>query len=350
MSSPHDAEALARAVAASYEAAETAVIETIARRVAKGIEVGDEHWLTRKLAEVRTLRRQVEVIVARLERSTPDGVQAALRKARSVGLAQAKADLAQIQISAPISTTVNEASVVALAGRTTQSLQATHLRILRSADDVYREAVAEAARTVLTGTETRRQASQRVLDTFANRGVTGFIDKAGRSWNLASYSEMAMRSATGQAAVQGTLDGYVAAGRDLVMISDSPEECELCRPWEGRVLSIAGKTPDHATVADAEAAGLFHPGCTHRPYLYTPGLTRRPTQTENPQGYEDRQEQRHLERGIRQWKRREAAALDDVAGAKAQAKVREWQGRMRGFIDETDRLRDYGREQIKTAI
>src|SRR5690606_18083284 len=32
-----------------------------------------------------------------------------------------------------------------------------------------------------------------------------------------------------------------------------------CRPWEGKVLSLTGRTPGYSTVAEARAAGLFHP-------------------------------------------------------------------------------------------
>jgi len=345
-------ERLAREVLAAYEDAEARIAATIARLLAKDID-DDAYsllWAQRKQLEIVVLRRQVERILGELASATPQQVLAALSDARRHGLEVAKADLTHAGIAFAESVAVNQASVAALAGATTQALGSTHLHVLRSAQDVYREAVAAAARGVVTGTETRRQAAQRVLDRFADRGVTGFVDRTGRAWNLASYAEMAVRSTATKAAVQGQVDSYRGAGRDLIFVSDSPEECELCRPWEGKVLSISGETLGHPTVAEAEAAGLWHPGCTHRANLYTPGLTQPPRVTENPEGYEQRQQQRYLERGIRAWKRREAVALDDVTRAKAQAKVREWQGRMREFIDETDRLRLRYREQIKNAI
>jgi hypothetical protein len=133
------------------------------------------------------------------------------------------------------------------------------------------------------------------------------------------------------------------------MVTDSPEECELCRPWEGKVLSSSGTTPGYPTVAEARDAGLFHPGCTHDLALYTPGLTRKPTDTDNPAGYEERQQQRYIERGIRQWKKREAVAVTDEAKALATAKKREWSGRMKRFVAEKDRLRQRGRESIGSA-
>lgn len=366
MIDPRTAERLARDVLASYEAAETAVLEAIAKRLAAGegaaleaierrllaggIIPDDYAWQRRKLAEIRTLRRQVESIVARLGRETPEQVLSALTEARRLGLADAKAELAKVGIGAEFEVAVDRRTVVALARATTSALEQTHLRILRTADDVYRQAVSAATRPLLAGARTRLQAAQRVLDIFADRGVTGFVDRAGRSWNLASYAEMATRSASGQAAVQGSLDGYLAADRDLVIVSDSPEECPLCRPWEGKVLSITGKTPGYPTIAEARNAGLFHPGCTHGTTAYIPGLTRKKPDTDNPQGYADRQEQRRLERGVRQWKRREAVALDEQARTATRAKVREWQGKLRQHVDRTGMQRLRYREQIKSAV
>lgn len=352
MIDPRTAERLAREVFAAYEDAETRIAATIARLVARGLteESYSLTWARGKAEEIVSLRRQVQAILDNLDRSTPEQVIAALVKARSLGVADAKSDLVRAGISTAFEVATDRRSVASIAAATTRTLAGTHLLIMRTSDDVYRDAVAAAARGVATGIETRRAASQRVLDTFADRGVTGFIDGAGRNWNLASYAEMAMRSTTGQTAVQGALDGYVAADRDLVIVSDSPEECELCRPWEGRVLSITGKTAGYPTVADAAAAGLWHPGCTHTVGLWVPGLSRRMQGTANPQGYDDRQEQRYLERGVRQWKRREAVALDDAAKRRAAAKTREWQGRLREHVDATGMQRLPYREQVRKAI
>ncbi len=43
----------------------------------------------------------------------------------------------------------------------------------------------------------------------------------------------------------------------------SKKTCDKCKAWVGRIVSITGKTPEYPTLADAKAAGLFHPRCTH---------------------------------------------------------------------------------------
>jgi hypothetical protein len=187
------------------------------------------------------------------------------------------------------------------------------------------------------GAQTRRQAAQSALDRFANRGVTGFVDRAGRRWELESYTEMALRTANGRAQVAGTLDRLQAGGIGLVIVSNHPQECPLCRPWEGKVLSITGTVPagvvldDGAvvagSVAQAQVDGLQHANCRHTLTAYVPGLTVAPGHTADPAGDRARQEQRRLERGVRQWRRREAVALDEPA---RRSGVRPWPGTWTG--------------------
>ena len=189
------------------------------------------------------------------------------------------------------------------------------------------------------------------LDLFAGHGVTGFVDSAGKQWALASYAEMACRTAAHNAARQGVFDAVLAQGRDLVIISGSPSCCDMCAPWEGQVLSLDGATPGYPTLAEAEGDGLFHPSCAHSADPYIEGLTRRSaTQYGDPERYAAQQQQRYLERGVRGWKMRQAGALDDLAAAKAKAHVREWQGRLREHVAKHDLPRLRYREQIGKAI
>jgi hypothetical protein len=203
----------------------------------------------------------------------------------------------------------------------------------------------------LAGDFTRRGAAQAALDSFASRGITGFVDGSGKAWNLASYTEMACRTAAHNAARQGVFDGVRSAGRDLVIVSGSPSCCDMCAPWEGEVLSLDGATPGYPTLAEAEGDGLFHPNCAHSADPYVEGLTRLgTTQQGDPVRYAAQQQQRYLERGVREWKRREAASLDDLAAGKARAKVGEWQARLREHTAANDLRRLSYREQIGKAI
>src|SRR5574343_75704 len=249
---------VAQAVADLYGQAVSDLLGVVARRLARGID--QPGWAERKLAETIDLRRQVQLIVDALANQAPGVVETAVRTGWDAGLGTGTA------------TQINEAAVEALVRETVAQVEAANGQILRQALDVYRAVIAEAAGQPLIGAQTRLQAAQRALDRFADRGVATFVDRAGRRWALETYTEMATRTAAGRAQVAGTLARFEAAGDDLVIVSDAPQECSVCRPWEGKVLSITGRTPKGArvvggdgqrftvagTVRDAQSAGLHH--------------------------------------------------------------------------------------------
>jgi hypothetical protein len=247
-------------------------------------------------------------------------------------------------------------------------LRGTYTPILRWALDAYRTVVAAYSSGALAGTHTRLRAAQIAWEELIGRGITGFTDKAGRRWELASYVEMAMRSTTAQAAVEGHLDRLREAGINLVIVSNAPQECVKCRRWEGKVLTRTGPEgtrtiqAEHGirdgvmvdveiagTVTEAILAGLMHPNCRHSLSAYLPGVTRPMTNTADPQGDKDRQRLRALERKVREWKRKEAGALDEPSRKRAAAKVRAWQAEIRHHVDETGLIRQRQREQIGVA-
>jgi minor capsid protein 2 len=360
--SPALAEGLARATVRVYEDAELALLQLLARRLGQGLE--RPLWAVERLARVQTVRTDAQRVVAALQRAAGVSIAEAVGVAYARGLAAALVDLERARVRAAQVLPGGRATD-ALIGETVQAVTATHAGILRATVDIYRQVVAEVAGRVLLGVETRRQAAQAALDRLASRGITGFRDQRGRRWDVVSYAEMAMRTATGRAAIEGHLDRLSAAGLDLVIVSDAPQECPLCRPWESKVLARTGaagvvqvanvltgrpmRVHVAGTVATARAAGLFHPSCRHSLSAFLPGLTHPTTGTADPQGDRDRQQLRYLERGVRQWRRREALALDDQAAARARARARAWQARIRSHVASTSAKRQPQRERIGTA-
>ena len=99
-------------------------------------------------------------------------------------------------------------------------------------------------------------------------GITAFIDKRGRSWNMASYTDMLCRTSSMQIFHQAKTNEYLAHGEDLVIVTSHTPTCAKCAPWNGRILSLTGETPGFPTMDEARAAGLFHPNCRHTYGLY----------------------------------------------------------------------------------
>ena len=362
---------ISRRAAEVYADLEFSLMDMIASRLAADVDVPE--WAQRKQAEITALRKVADKQVKRARRRglkvVGKGIPEAYRAGAEVGLK----DLKAIEIkgsfnrSSPqvlLSMIEQQMRGDVLGMQVTTALRDIDVQILRSTFDIYRSVIAEASLPqVLTGVETRRTAAMRALDRFSKRGITGFIDKANRNWQLESYVEMAVRTGSGHAMVQGRLDSYKVGGRDLVIVSDAPEECKVCRPWEGRILSISGADPKHASIASARAAGLFHADCRHDVRPYVSGLTKKlyNTKTADPEGNAERIRQRYLERQVRENKRRVASAeswlREDRGNLEAQAnlfrsrgRLQASQGRLTDFIDESGRKRLRYREQIGNAI
>ena len=365
--SPWMAEDLSTGVRDLYADAEERLLAMVARRLADGIDA--PQWMEAKLADIQALRRGAQAVVDELGKATSLEVHDAVGEAYNVGARAGLIELGALDDGTAVrlaEQTPGTRRADRLAMETIAVVNESHRGILRGVEDVYRNVLAQAAATPLLGVETRRQATQTAVARFTERGVTSFVDRAGRNWSMTTYAEMATRTAVGRAAVEAHHDQLSAAGTELVMVSQSPHECPKCRPWEGKILALDG--PDgkrtveveHATEDDvmvtvevagtldeARRAGLQHPNCRHTTSVYLPGITRPPAKAAtDPDGYEATQRQRAIERNIRKHKLRAASAVDPAAKRAAEARVRVWQGQMRDHLDaHPELMRKRYREQ-----
>lgn len=375
----------------------------IARLLAAGMQ--SPAWAQQKLAAVRELRQAAEMLLQQAARDTDGLVAQALVLAYMRGGEAANRELAKMgtpltvafaaerlqqQPGMALSAIVNANRVEAAAklARATAAfpglgalqrmvwslaarIRSTYLPILRWAEDVYREVIAKTALPgVLMGVLTRRRAAQVAWERLLSDGVKGFTDKSGRRWDLASYVEMAVRSGVAQAAVEGHLDRLADAKIDYVIVSDAPQECVKCRPWEGKILARTGPPGPRTimlpsaltgqlvevhiagTVAEAILAGLMHPNCRHSLSAYLVGATRIPRHTADPDGDEARQQLRYMERQVRKAKLKAQAAIDPAAVKRHASGARQWQAKIREHVTATEHLgikRQPGRELIGTA-
>lgn len=342
--SPHQAEELARRIVDLYTAAEYELLQQMARHLDKGLDA-DEHWTERQLREIQTFQRAALAVLEKLRADSGLAVREVIVQAGNRGAAVAVGQLVSAGIASAM---VDPYAVTAIAAELEQTLTASRSRIFRSVDDIYRKVIAETTPLASQGTITRRTAADRALRRLAANGVTGFIDRAGKRWEAASYVEMASRQATKEAAIQGHVDRLRANGHNLVIVSDVPQECEKCRPFEGKVLALRPEN-QYTSLDEAKRRGLFHIGCRHSITRYQPGRTRSFGETADPQGDKDRQKLRYLERCVRAAKREEAAALDEQGRKAARAKVRARQAQIREHVDTTSAKRQRNRESITQA-
>ncbi|MFI5778128.1 phage minor capsid protein [Nocardia sp. NPDC051570] len=351
-------------VAQIYADAEVQLLARVAKAIEKGIDT--PQWVNVQLSEISRLSKEARGFLLALDPVVAEQIEAALTSAHATGIAAADGDIPGPRSSTP-APIVSQEAVAALAAETTAAVVGTHSQILRSTIDGYRQVVAEVAGRIVTGVGDRRDATQAALDRFAARGVTGFRDKAGRRWRLDTYTEMAVRTAALRVLKQGHTDRLVQRGYDLVVISSHPRPAPQCRRFEGRVVSLTGRTPTGkvettspltgaavsetvvATMSEAEGAGLHHPNCKHTHTLWVPGAPRPRIEPYDEQNYADEQKLRRLERSVREAKRQQAAAITSAAKKAAATKVRARLSVVRDHIDRTGVPRRPHREQLRNG-
>lgn len=362
-----DAEGLAGELTRLYGELEQTLAAGVARRLRAGIDSPD--WLDQKLNGAGELRRWSEGLVKRLATASTPAARRAVTAAFNRGAEAAQRELSGRRSNADARRGVpNAPSIDRLASSLAGRLDATGPRVVRSVVDAYRATVTAGAANVLGGALTRRDAAQRVWGDLLDKGFAGFTDVKGRNWSLAGYVDMATRTTTAQAAVAGQLDRQAELGLDLVIVSNAPQECVRCRPWEGKVLARNGPKgardveAEHGatdemvtvhiagTVDEAIADGLLHPNCRHSLSAFLPGLTTIPTHTADPEGDAARQRLRALERQVRSAKLQETGALTPEAAAQAKARAAAAQAKIREHVKATKHLgikRQPAREQIE---
>lgn len=345
---PSDAATVLKAILDVWDVAADRMLATVARRLAQGIT--EQGWAEKKARQTLAVRDELDGIGSRLHEQTPTMVTRALDQAYDMGRS-----LGSVDETGPVPLGSRPSVVQRLAERFVTQLHGAHVPVIRAHQDLFQRATTETEMLMQTGTMVRRDAIAQTVDQLVTEGRDRFTDDAGRSWHLDTYARMAGRTIAGQTAVQGQLDEMREEGRDIVLVSDSPRECPLCRPWEQRLLSISGTSMGEqhdgrevaALVETAVAAGFQHPNCTHRLDPFIPGLTDIDPADSNPKGYEQQQELRRLERRARGLKRRKTAADefgDTPTSRKLNQKIKANSARIKQHTADSGQLRRRDRE------
>lgn len=229
--------------------------------------------------------------------------------------------------------------------------------VYRQMDDVYRQTLFKAEIAKNSGVYTPQQAMDVATKDFLEKGINCIRYANGALVNIASYSEMVVRTSGKRAMLTAEGLRNQEWGVTTIQITQHGSTCPLCSPWQGRVLIddvYSGGKPedgDYPLLSQAMAEGLFHPNCRHGSGTFFEGISSAPEpydQGEVEAKYELEQKQRYNERKIREWKRKANGSMDEGNKRKAEAKVREWQAKQRQLIDENDWLRrNYSREGTK---
>ena len=382
---------LSEPVEAAYLDCIDRLIVNIAKHLGTGKAFRTAGWETRKLAELGQLTQENARIINEETRRVPEEIRKALDEVSKIALAdierairesiakgaieEAPADSVQNLLRDLSGQAVDDANLVNTV--MLQSSQSAYLQAVNNTvmwENQLLDAAAaqktlnDAATAVTIGTETRRQALQKAISQMADKGIYGFVDRAGRRWSPEAYMNMDIRTTVHNAAIQSIRVRQEDYGSDIFQVSSHAGARPLCYPYQGKFYSWgsgSGTFTDGAGVQHAyapldstsygQAAGLFGINCGHYPMPQIPNVTfpqdkKIESKAENDRLYQESQEQRALERSIRAAKRKQAAfqaaGLPEAAD-RQRTLVRQRQAAMREFIAKTGRARRYDRESIK---
>lgn len=225
----------------------------------------------------------------------------------------------------------------------------------------YLQILGKRTGAVATGMQSRQAAVRQCIREFAEKGLPGFVDRAGREWSPEAYINMDIRTTVNNVVHEMQFSRMDAYGFDIIEVSSHAGARPLCAPYQGKLYSRSGKTvytrdvQGHALVVSpwastsyGQAAGLLGINCGHQIYPFFPGLSSRTYKpypaAENAEIYKLSQKQRYYERQVRASKR-ECTMLDKLGDkegfAEASLRLKERRNKLSSFLKKTGRtIRD----------
>lgn len=256
---------------------------------------------------------------------------------------------------------MNKKKLNALIASTTKDMEDVCNAVYRKMDDVYRQTIYKSVIQLNSGAISLEKAIDKATEDFLTKGIDSVVYKNGRHVNIATYAEMALRTASQRATFLGEGTKRDEYGNHLVVISTHLNCCKLCFPWQGQILIddvfshpseeyMVKRKGKYKLLSVAIKAGLLHPNCRHTLATWFEGISRTPKiydKEEAKKSYEAEQKQRALENAIRKAKREQAGAVDKENKDKATSRVRTLQKQLREHVKAHPELKRNQRREKK---
>lgn len=231
---------------------------------------------------------------------------------------------------------LNDRKLEALVKATTNDMQQAETAVLRMANDQYRKAIFNAQVYANSGAGTYEKAVDMATKDMLSRGLNCVEYANGARHTLADYADMAIRTASKRAYLQGEGEKRREWGITTVIVNKRGNPCPKCLPFVGKVLIddvwSGGKKSDglYPLMSQAIAAGLYHPRCKDSHTTYFPGIsTANNTWTKEELDAVERANQKetkrqYAERQAEKFRRLVAYSLDKENQERYMAKREEW--------------------------
>ena len=343
---PREIEEMSWRMAEVYEAVVNRIMINLARHFqyinAGDIPSGAFIYQARKLAEMGQVTKETEQIILNMLGDADGVLRALLEESILNGLKDAEPALRKAAIAGllnggtvpPVLDPGQMQAFQAFYKQSADKLNLVNTVMLESTQWAYQSTVADivtrlnttqgilnkATGEVVTGVSSWNDAIRKGVQGMVQNGITGFVDHGGHRWSPEAYVAMDVRSTmanTARAAIWERCDDY---GDDLYQVSWHNAARPLCFDWQCKVISRSDTPQDveddmgntvhvyaQSETTYGQPAGLFGINCGHYPIPFIPGFSRirqaQQDKAENDKAYKESQQQRYLERKLREEKR-----------------------------------------------
>lgn len=209
---------------------------------------------------------------------------------------------------------INENKLNALVNATVNDMEKAETSMFRMMDDIYRQIPFKAQMFYNTGAGSLWQCVDMATRDFLSSGINCVQYRNGARVNIASYVEMALRTANKRANLMGQAQAREKWGIHTVKVNARGIACPMCLQWLDKVYidNVYGggtakesEATGYPLLSVAVEGGLYHPNCKDSCSTYYEGINREPreiTDTEKDEilrRYNLEQKQRYYERNYR---------------------------------------------------
>lgn len=239
---------------------------------------------------------------------------------------------------------VNDRKLETLINATMNDMQKAEIAVLRMANDQYRKVIYNAQVYANTGAGTYEKAVDMATEDFVKAGLNCVKYANGARHTLADYADMAIRTASKRAYLQGEGQKRQEWGISTVIMNKRGNPCPKCLPFVGKVLvddvwsngPKDGKSPvtgiKYPLMSSAIAAGLYHPRCKDSHTTYFEGISTPPEKSrytkaelnELVRKQEQENRQQYAKRQEKKFGRLADFSLDPENKKKYEQKQNEW--------------------------
>lgn len=234
---------------------------------------------------------------------------------------------------------LNDRKLEALIKATTHDMEKAEVAILRMANDQYRKAIFNAQVYANSGAGTYEKAVDMATKDMLAAGLNCVVYANGARHTLSDYANMAIRTASKRAYLQGEGEKRQEWGISTVIVNKRGNPCPKCLPFVGKVMIddvwSGGKKEDgpYPLMSTAVKHGLYHPNCKDSHTTYFKGIsTADDTWTKEEleeigDNYKKEQKQQYAERQAEKYERLSEYSLDDENQKRYAARREEWKRR-----------------------